>query len=166
VQDTKVSLEAFQKNFTQAKATDFNFASQEVQAIFGYITGATGRVEGVKLEIEAVVQKVYLGVHAILIERVRAALEHAGKSVAHIFAEHDPRNLGFLDRKQLSRAFGAVTKKKLERNMEGILFTEVFKPVNSKGNTSGKISQSLLKFYLETFAPGSPEAPRKAGAPQ
>lgn len=50
--------------------------------------------------------------------------------------------------------------------MENILFTDVFKPVNSKGNTSGKVSQSLLKFYLETFATGGGEGPRKASAPQ
>lgn len=57
-------------------------------------------------------------------------------------------------------------KKRLEKNMRNTLFTDVFKPGNSKGNTSGKISQSLLKFYLETFAPGSQAAPAKSAVSQ
>jgi hypothetical protein len=54
---------------------------------------------GVKLEVESLVQKVFLGVHSILIEKVRSALERAGKSVDIIFAENDTKNVGFLDRK-------------------------------------------------------------------
>lgn len=51
--------------------------------------------------------------------------------------------------------------KKLDPNMDNVLFNEVFAPLNSKSNATGRISKSLLQFYLETFAPGSPEAPRK-----
>jgi hypothetical protein len=54
--------------------------------------------------------------------------------------------------------------RKLDPNMDNVLFNDIFAPLNSKGNTSGKISKSLLKFYLETFAPGSLEAPRKVAS--
>lgn len=104
----KMGLEAFQRNFTQADAPDFKFSSQEVLAIFGYITGAKGRADGVKIAIDTLVKKTFLAVHAILIERIRAGLEHAGKSVAHIFEQHDPRNVGFLERKKLSSVFTSL----------------------------------------------------------
>lgn len=78
-----MTLEGLQRNFAEAEARDFRFSKQEVQSIFAYITGAKGsRVDGLKIEIDALVRKAFLGVHAILIERVRAALEHAGKTVA------------------------------------------------------------------------------------
>ena len=74
-------------------------------AIFGYITGAKGIADGVKIEIDTLVKMTFLAVHAILIERIRAGLERAGKSVANIFEQHDPRNVGFLERKKLSSVF-------------------------------------------------------------
>ena len=41
-------------------------------------------------------RKVYNGVHAILIERIRVALEKSEKSIAQIFSEKDVKNVGYL----------------------------------------------------------------------
>lgn len=90
-----MDFNTFKEAMTMCKAPDFSFDTSEVTSIFSNITKAE-RLQGIKMNINDLVAKVFSGVKASLIDQVRSALERAGFDMNSLFAKYDSNKDGFL----------------------------------------------------------------------
>ena len=73
-----------QGNFDHAKHKDFNFEDSEVRSIFQYVTG-TKNPAGVKIDVQSLIDTVFVSVQAYTLELIRKTLLRKDISLNKLF---------------------------------------------------------------------------------
>jgi Ca2+-binding EF-hand superfamily protein len=100
-----------------------------------------------KLNTQDLAKKVFLGVHAILIDQVRVALEKNQMSLGQLFQKYDGNKDGLLEHFEIEKALKDCHLT-LGKEMTKIFLEDILS--NSKaGSTS--VSFGVFKFYLDNI---------------
>lgn len=123
------------------KAENFEMKAPENENVFKYVTKAV-RTTGVTLSVSKLGERVFVALHALLIEKIRDALFKSMKSLQDLFSKHDSNKDGFLTYSECENLF-LECQIAFKPNM----VSEVFS-ILDPGHKFSKISFQTLKFYL------------------
>jgi hypothetical protein len=83
-----MNIQQFQDTMDKVKAENFEMKAPESEAVFKYITKAV-RTTGVTLSVSKLGERVFVALHALLIEKLRDGLFKSMKSLSDLFNKHD-----------------------------------------------------------------------------